>query len=65
MSRRLSPYDPPLFGMLATRGIAEARLGRVDAAADWAVRTAGCANSHAHIHALALFREGAARVGVD
>lgn len=54
-SRRLSPYDPLLFGMLATRGMAEARLGRVDAAADWAVRAAGCANAHAHIHALAAF----------
>jgi len=24
-------------------------------AADWAVRAAGCANAHAHIHALAAF----------
>ncbi|MFT4103138.1 MAG: hypothetical protein QM674_19310 [Burkholderiaceae bacterium] len=54
-SRRLSPYDPMRFAMLATRGIAEARLGRFESAADWAVRGARCANAHAHIHALAAF----------
>jgi DNA-binding SARP family transcriptional activator/TolB-like protein len=52
-SRRLSPFDPLLFGMLAVRAIALVRLGRYDEAADWAVKAAVRPNAHAHILAIA------------
>jgi DNA-binding SARP family transcriptional activator/TolB-like protein/Tfp pilus assembly protein PilF len=58
-SRHLSPFDPLLFAMLATRAIALVRLGRFDEAADWAIKAAARPNAHAHIlmvaaHCLAL-----------
>lgn len=58
-SRHLSPYDPLLFGMLASRAMALVRLGRSDEAADWALKAAARPNAHAHIlgiaaHCLAL-----------
>src|SRR5690606_27647577 len=52
-SRRLSPFDPLLFGMLGSRAIALVRLGRFDEAAQWAVRAAARPNAHPHIHAIA------------
>lgn len=52
-SRRLSPYDPLLFGMLGARALAHARLGEFDEAADWAVKAATRPNAHATIHAIA------------
>lgn len=52
-SRQLSPFDPLLFGMLAVRAIALVRLGRLDEAADWAVRAATRPNAHVHILAIA------------
>jgi tetratricopeptide (TPR) repeat protein len=52
-SRRLSPYDPMLFAMLAVRAMALARQGRFEEAADWAVSSATRPNAHAHIQALA------------
>lgn len=52
-SRRLSPFDPLLFGMLAVRAIALVRLGRFEEAADWALMAAGRPNAHAHILAIA------------
>jgi TolB-like protein len=52
-SRLLSPFDPLLFGMLATRAMALIRLGRTEEAADWAVRAASRPNAHAHILAIA------------
>jgi TolB-like protein len=52
-SRHLSPYDPMLFGMLATRALAHARLGQFDQAADWGVKAAARPNAHAHILAIA------------
>jgi hypothetical protein len=52
-SRHLSPYDPLLFGMLAVRAIALIRLGRIDEAADWAVKAAARPNAHVHILAIA------------
>lgn len=52
-SRRLSPFDPLLFGMLAVRAIALVRLGRLDEAADWAVQAAARVNAHVHILAIA------------
>lgn len=53
-SRLLSPYDPLLFGMLATRAMALVRLGRFEEAAEWAVRAAARPNAHAHILAIAV-----------
>jgi DNA-binding SARP family transcriptional activator len=52
-SRRLSPFDPLLFGMLGARAIALVRLGQPVEAAEAAARAAARPNAHAHIHALA------------
>jgi TolB-like protein/DNA-binding winged helix-turn-helix (wHTH) protein/Flp pilus assembly protein TadD len=52
-SRALSPFDPLLFGMLASRAMALVRLGRFEEAADWAVKAAARPNAHAHILAIA------------
>ena len=52
-ARDLSPFDPLLFGMLATRAIALSRLGSYDRAAEWGVRAANRPNAHAHIQAIA------------
>lgn len=52
-SRRLSPFDPLLFGMLGTRAMALVRLGRFAEAADWAVKAAARPNAHATILAIA------------
>jgi tetratricopeptide (TPR) repeat protein len=52
-SRHLSPFDPLLFGMLATRALALMRLGRFDEAADWAFKAAARPNAHVHILAIA------------
>jgi len=58
-SRDLSPFDPLLFAMLATRALALVRLGRFDEAADWAIKAAARPNAHVHVlgiaaHCLAL-----------
>lgn len=58
-SRELSPYDPLLFAMQATRALALMRLGRHADAADWALKAIARPNAHAHIlgiaaHCLAL-----------
>jgi DNA-binding SARP family transcriptional activator/Flp pilus assembly protein TadD len=55
LSRRLSPFDPLLFGMLASRAMALVRLGRFEEAAEWAVRGAARPNAHAHILAIAAY----------
>jgi tetratricopeptide (TPR) repeat protein len=52
-SRHLSPFDPLLFGMLASRAIALVRLGQFEEAADWAVKAAARPNAHPHILAIA------------
>jgi tetratricopeptide (TPR) repeat protein len=52
-SRHLSPYDPMLFAMLATKALGYARLGRFDEAADWAIKSAMRPNAHTHILAIA------------
>jgi tetratricopeptide (TPR) repeat protein len=52
-SRHLSPFDPMLFGMLATRAMALVRLGRFDEGASWAVKAAARPNAFPHIHAIA------------
>jgi DNA-binding SARP family transcriptional activator/Tfp pilus assembly protein PilF len=52
-SRRLSPFDPLQFGMLASRAVAHLRLGELNEAADWAVKATARPNAHAHILAIA------------
>jgi TolB-like protein/DNA-binding winged helix-turn-helix (wHTH) protein len=52
-SRRLSPFDPMLFGMLGARAMALVRLGRFEEAADWGAKAAARPNAHAHILAIA------------
>jgi DNA-binding SARP family transcriptional activator/TolB-like protein len=52
-SRRLSPYDPLLFGMLGSRAMALIRLRRFDEAAAAGVTAASRPNAHAHIAAIA------------
>lgn len=54
-SRDLSPFDPLLFGMLASRSLALIRLQRFDEAAEWAMKAARRPNAHAHIVAIAAF----------
>jgi tetratricopeptide (TPR) repeat protein len=54
-SRQLSPFDPLLFAMLASRSIALTRLGRYDEAAEWAIKAAARPNAHQHIMAIAAF----------
>jgi DNA-binding SARP family transcriptional activator/TolB-like protein/Tfp pilus assembly protein PilF len=52
-STRLSPFDPLLFGMLASRAVSHLRLGEYQEAADWAAKAAGRPNAHVHILAVA------------
>jgi tetratricopeptide (TPR) repeat protein len=52
-SRRLSPFDPLLFGMLGARAMALVRLRRFEEAADCGLRAAARPNAHAHILAIA------------
>lgn len=54
-SRRLSPFDPLLFGMLGARAMALVRLGRFEEAAQWGVKAAARPNAHVHILAIAAF----------
>jgi len=54
-SRQLSPFDPLLFAMLASRAMSLARLGEYEEAADWAVRAAARPNAHQHVMAIAAF----------
>ena len=54
-SRRLSPFDPLLFGMLATPAMALVRLGRFEEAAEWAIKAAARPNAHPHILAIAAY----------
>lgn len=59
-SRRLSPFDPLLFGMLGTRALAHVRLGEFDEAAEWALKAAARPNAHATIQAIAALCLGLA-----
>ncbi|MGZ3509820.1 MAG: BTAD domain-containing putative transcriptional regulator [Vulcanimicrobiaceae bacterium] len=54
-SRRLSPFDPLLFGMLGARAMALVRIGRFEEAAQFGVQAAARPNAHAHILAIAAF----------
>jgi len=55
LSRRLSPYDPMMFGMLATRAMSLVRLGRFEEAAYWGTKAAARPNAFPHIHAIASY----------
>src|SRR5690606_38678100 len=59
-TRQLSPIDPLLFAMLATRAMSLARLGEFQEAAEWAVKAAARPNAHQHIMAIAAFTLGLA-----
>ncbi|QRM31994.1 transcriptional regulator [Microvirga sp. VF16] len=52
-SRRLSPFDPMLFGMLGARAMALVRQRNFEEAARWSVDAATRPNAHAHILAIA------------
>jgi DNA-binding SARP family transcriptional activator/Tfp pilus assembly protein PilF len=52
-SRRLSPFDPLQFAMLASRALAHVRLDQHEEAADWAVKATARPNAHEHILAIA------------
>jgi TolB-like protein len=52
-SRTLSPFDPLLFAMLATRALAHMRLGQFKQAAEWAVTATNRPNAHVHILSIA------------
>jgi DNA-binding SARP family transcriptional activator/Tfp pilus assembly protein PilF len=52
-SRRLSPFDPLLFGMLASRAAAHVRLGELQEAAECASKAAGRPNVHVQVLAIA------------
>jgi tetratricopeptide (TPR) repeat protein len=52
-SRKLSPFDPLQFGMLASRAVAHMRLGELDEAAQYAVKATERPNAHTHILAIA------------
>jgi DNA-binding SARP family transcriptional activator len=55
LSRQLSPYDPMLFGMLATRAMSLVRLGRFEEATGWAIKAAARPNAFPHIQAIAAY----------
>lgn len=52
-SRQLSPFDPLLCAMLATRALALVRLDRFDEAAEWALKAASQPNTFSHLRAIA------------
>jgi tetratricopeptide (TPR) repeat protein len=52
-SRQLSPFDPLLFAMLASRALAHVRLDQHAEAAEWAIKATARPNAHAHILAIA------------
>jgi TolB-like protein/DNA-binding SARP family transcriptional activator len=54
-SRVLSPFDPLMFGILASKAIAYMRLGQFDEAAAWSVKAATQPNAHILILAIAAF----------
>jgi TolB-like protein/DNA-binding SARP family transcriptional activator len=54
-ARALSPWDPMLFAMLASRAMGLVRLGRHEEAADWAVRSAARPTAHVHVQAIAMY----------
>jgi DNA-binding SARP family transcriptional activator/TolB-like protein/Tfp pilus assembly protein PilF len=59
-SRQLSPFDPLMFAMLASRSLGLLRVGRPDEAADWALKAVARPNAHIHITAIAALTLAAA-----
>ncbi len=59
-ARQLSPFDPLLFGMLASRAVAHLRLGEIEEAAQWSAKAAVRPNAHDHILAIAACCAGLA-----
>jgi DNA-binding SARP family transcriptional activator len=55
VSLHLSPFDPLLFAMYATRAMALVRLCRFEEAADWAVKASSRPNAFPQIHAIAAY----------
>ena len=53
-SRHLSPFDPLMFAMMATRALAHFRMGQYEEAADWAVKAVARPNAHVHIKGIAI-----------
>jgi DNA-binding SARP family transcriptional activator/Tfp pilus assembly protein PilF len=53
-STRLSPFDPLLFAMLASRAVSHLRMGEIQEAAEWASKAAGRPNAHEHVLAIAI-----------
>jgi DNA-binding SARP family transcriptional activator/TolB-like protein len=53
VARQLSPFDPMLYAMCAARAFALVRLGRLDEAAEWAIKAARKPNAHVQAHGLA------------
>ena len=53
LARRLSPFDPLLFGMLGSQAMAYLNLKDYERAAACAERAARRPNAHVHIHAIA------------
>jgi len=52
-ARRLSPFDPLIFAMTASRAVSLATQGKVDEAVAWALRATQQPNAHFHIYAIA------------
>jgi TolB-like protein len=46
LSQRLSPFDPLLFAMLASKAVSLVRLRRFEEAAEWALKGAARPNAH-------------------
>ena len=59
-ANHLSPLDPMLFAMHGTRTFALLRLGRVQEAADFAIRAGQLPNAHVHAHAISALTLAAA-----
>ena len=53
LSRRLSPFDPLLFAMLASKAVSLVRLRRFEEASEWALQGAARPNAHNVIRATA------------
>jgi TolB-like protein/Tfp pilus assembly protein PilF len=54
-SRHLSPFDPMLFAIFATRTLALVRLEKFDEAAEWASKAARRPNVHPHVMGTAAY----------
>ena len=60
IANHLSPLDPMLFAMHGTRTFALLRLGKVQEAADFAIRAGRLPNAHVHAHAISALTLAAA-----